>query len=172
MCVQLFGSCRQPTRAAAEGRNYQYKAGRFDSVKILSTSETCFSGTSPNVDLKVQRYLGMVDTTIYRKIFFDQSEDKHAHIARNIENAIVQINEIMRAKVAAMHGNCILGYRMRFIKLKQEWHSYSTQSIFFSVSATGDAVELVTVQSQSYRNQQLMAALKSQNFEEQQDDDE
>ena len=46
----------------------------------------------------------------------------------------------MRSKVAAINGNCIQGYKLDIIKLKEEFN-YS-QSIFLAVTAIGDAVEL------------------------------
>jgi hypothetical protein len=51
----------------------------------------------------------------------------------------------MRCKVAAILGNCILGYRLQLIKFKQEWLTYSQQEILFAITAIGDAVELQAV---------------------------
>ena len=46
----------------------------------------------------------------------------------------------MRSKVAAINGNCLQGYNIEIIKLKEEYN-YS-QGIFLALSAMGDAVEL------------------------------
>ena len=66
-------------------------------------------------------YLGIVDVSIYRKIYCDSLESEHNNkIANKIEEALDDINEIMRSKVAAIHGNCILGYKIDITKIKDE----------------------------------------------------
>ncbi|MFN9909940.1 MAG: hypothetical protein ACK56F_28130, partial [bacterium] len=50
--------------------------------------------------------------------------------------------EIMRSKVAAIGGNCILGYKIKINNLKEEYN-YQGQAIFIAVSAIGDAVEVL-----------------------------
>ena len=51
----------------------------------------------------------------------------------------------MRSKVAALGGNCLLGYRLQLVKLREEWQ-YNREAIFFAVTAIGDAVELEVIQ--------------------------
>lgn len=58
-----------------------------------------------------------------------------------IENAIKDVNTIMRSKVVAIGGNCILGYNVQVINLKEEYY-YNSQAVFLAVTAIGDAVEL------------------------------
>jgi hypothetical protein len=87
MCISLFTCRRQTDRP--ENKNYEYKMVMDNKVKILSTSETHFSGSSKKVELKVSNYLGMVDTTIYRRIYVDWKEDSNAKISKSIETAIV-----------------------------------------------------------------------------------
>jgi len=62
-----------------------------------------------------------------------------------LESAIKDVNEIMRSKVAALGGNCLLGYRIHIFKLQEEF-DYNRESIFFAVTAIGDAVELEVIQ--------------------------
>lgn len=40
-----------------------------------------------------------------------------------------------------MGGNCIQGYKINVFMLKEE-HNYNSQSIFFGLSAIGDAVKI------------------------------
>lgn len=47
---------------------------------------------------------------------------------------------MIRSKVAAINGNCIQGYKLDVIKLREEYN-YS-QAIFLAVTAIGDAVEV------------------------------
>ena len=71
----------------------------------------------------------MVDVTIYRRIFIDQdkfsldvsSYQNNKKITLEIERAILEVNEIMKSKVAAINGNCLLGYNIEIIKLKEEY---------------------------------------------------
>ena len=46
------------------------------------------------------------------------------------------MNEIIKSKVAAINGNCIQGFKLDIIKLKEEYK----YSIFLAVTAIGDAV--------------------------------
>ena len=39
-----------------------------------------------------------------------------------IERAILEVNEIMKSKVAAINGNCLQGYNLEIIKLKEEYN--------------------------------------------------
>lgn len=55
-----------------------------------------------------------------------------------IEGAILEVNEIIKSKVAAINGNCIQGFKLDIIKLKEEYK----YSIFLAVTAIGDAVEI------------------------------
>ena len=93
----------------------------------------------------------MVDVNIYRRIYLDDkfslglsSYSNNRHIAMIIQNAIKDINEIMRSKVVALNGNCILGYRLQIIKLKEEYF-YNRQAIFLAITAIGDAVEIEVI---------------------------
>ena len=59
----------------------------------------------------------MVNCTIYRRIYPDKdlnvsSDSNNKSIANNIEHALDEVVEIMRSKVAAMNGNCILGFNI------------------------------------------------------------
>ena len=86
--------------------------------------------------------MGIVDVTIYRRIDIDSlniNPQNNKHIASSIETAITEVNEIMRSKVAAINGNCIQGYKIEIIKLKEEYYS---NIIFLALTAIGDAVEL------------------------------
>ena len=91
--------------------------GRYN-VKILSTTDTSFMSTNGDKEIFVKKHLGMVDTTIYRKIYMEtftlgmSSHTNNRGIARSIEQAIKETNEIMKSKVSAIHGNCILGYKI------------------------------------------------------------
>lgn len=123
--------------------------------------------------LKIIKYLGMVDVIIYRKIPNEKIYHKrkggkvgtmgitsttgthhtvmsdHYHmnsmqIAESIETAIDDVNEIMRSKVAAINGNCIQGYKIEIVKLKEEYSNYDVNDgwIFLVLSAIGDALEV------------------------------
>ena len=132
-----------------------YNFGKFDHVKVLSTCETYLRGTSPNCGLQVIKELGMVNCTIYRRVYLDQdlsvsSDPNNKSIALNIEKALQEVVELMRSKVAAINGNCILGFNTHIFQLKEE-HYYS-QAIFLALTATGDAVELSLVNSSKDEN--------------------
>lgn len=89
--------------------------------------------------------MGIVDLTIYRRIFLDSldiNRQNNKHVALSIEKAINEVNEIMRSKVAAINGNCIQGYKIEIIKLKEEYYS---QAVFLALTAIGDAVELAII---------------------------
>jgi len=96
----------------------------------------------------------MIDTTIYRRIYIDQqqaslnqtSNINNKKITNLIENAIRDLNEIMRSKVSALNGNCILGYNIEIFRLREEFN-YS-HSIFLGLSATGDAVKISATDNQ------------------------
>ena len=38
---------------------------------------------------------------------------------------MLEVNEIMKSKVLAINGNCILGYKVEIIKLKEEYMNFS-----------------------------------------------
>ena len=108
------------------------------------------------------KHLGIVDVTIYRRIYMDpehcslsvSSPDNNRHITGQIENAVTEINEIMRSKVSAICGNCILSYRLQILWLKEEFH-YNSQAIFFAFTAIGDAVQMKVIEKDSYGEESL-----------------
>ena len=61
-----------------------------------------------------------------------------------IENAILEVNEIIKSKVVAINGNCIQGFKLDIIKLKEEYK----YAIFLAITAIGDAVVLSVQQDQ------------------------
>lgn len=65
-------------------------------------------------------------------------------IAESVEAAIDDVNEIMRSKVAAINGNCIQGYKVEIVKLKEEVSNFDVNDgwIFLVLSAIGDALEI------------------------------
>ena len=88
--------------------------GQFDFVKILSTSNSKFKGNTKF--LQVTKNLGMVDVTVYRRVYFQKDQNvslyesdyaNNKQIALAIEGAILEVNEIIKSKVAAINGNCI-----------------------------------------------------------------
>lgn len=90
----------------------------------------------------------------------DSSLMNNKHIAESIENAIGDINEIMRSKVASINGNCIQGYKIEIIKLKEERDNFNiyNQSIFLVLSAIGDALE-VSLESDEHQHSQVKGLL-------------
>ena len=160
-CMNFFSSCGIGWKNEAQKeKNYHYSMGQFGKVKILSTSETSFEGSSAQSNLKVIRTLGMVDTTIYRRIYLEKdhaslessSYGNNKNITQCIENSIRDLNEIMRSKVAAINGNCIPGYNTDVFKLKEEY-TYN-QAILLGMTATGDAVELAVLKDGTESEQQ------------------
>lgn len=69
-CMNFFGGgCGKVFKKDTVEKQYCYEYNKeFRNIKILSTSEACFQGASNNCNLKVTRSLGVIDTTIYRKI--------------------------------------------------------------------------------------------------------
>ena len=95
----------------------------------------------------------MVNCTIYRRVYPDKdlnvsSDLTNKSIANNIENAIEEVLELMRSKVAAINGNCILGFNIHIFQLKEVEYNYS-QTISLAFTATGDAVELSVSNNES-----------------------
>ena len=142
-CINLFSlvSCRQ--KKEVETANYKYQMRFLHEVRLVSTTRV------PSKALEVATHLGMVDSTIYRRIYIDKeskcnldlsSYQNNKSLGLLIEKAVRELNEIIRSKVKAIGGNCVLGYRVKIIKLKEEYN-YS-QAIFVALQATGDAVEL------------------------------
>ena len=129
LCQNLFGGCFSKPDTN-ERRGYKYNSGQFSHVKILSLTDTNLKASTPGFELQVQKHLGIVDVTIYRRIYMDSdlcslsvsSPDNNRHITSQIEKAVTEINEIMRSKVSAIRGNCILSYRLQILWLKEEFH--------------------------------------------------
>ena len=61
----------------------------------------------------------------------------------SIEQVAEELNEIMRSKVTAMNGNCIMGYRIEIVNVIEEY-TFQGQAILVAISAIGDALEVGT----------------------------
>ena len=63
----------------------------------------------------VKRYLGIVDIHIIKVFKAIRSEEE---VPQMIEQAIVEINEMAKAKVEAIGGNCLLSLKMDITTLE------------------------------------------------------
>lgn len=74
MCIKLFCSCTKKFETK-EHKNYTYLEGSMEEqVKILSSSECLIAGSTQNCWLRPKRLLGMIDSTIYRRIYIDTNK--------------------------------------------------------------------------------------------------
>ena len=117
-----------------------------DNIDVRSTThlkkndliylENCIVSPRP-----CSQYINIVEPLICS---LDVSSHKNnRELSQKIADVVKELNEIMRSKVSAIDGNCILGYKIDIINLREEYNNIYSQAIFIALQAIGDAVELM-----------------------------
>ena len=98
-----------------------------DHIRLLPMS------IYPN--LVTLEYFGLVDVHLIRRIWLDFDSE----IQEAISDLIMDLNEIVKTRVEALGGNCLIGYRIDINCLQQK---PGEKEVYVIVTGTGDAVQL------------------------------
>jgi len=80
-----------------------------------------------------QEYYGLVDVHVVRHFWLNSNEE----IQHAVADLIDDVNEIVKSRVIALGGNCLIGYKIDINGFDQK-----ENEVFMIVSATGDAIKV------------------------------
>lgn len=89
----------------------------------------------------IKKYLGLIDVHIVRHIYKLKQDDQ---VQKIIEQVLEEVNEIVKSRVEALGGNCLLGYKIDINTIEQ---NFQTQ-LYLMISCFGDAVEVCNEESE------------------------